>query len=85
MKQVYFNKDNYKDNTVKVSYFERDALRTTKVLEVDEETGKIQTVLKEQKYNKHLFCQRLEWAQDERELDDYIEEMRVYWEGRINS
>jgi len=85
MKQVFYIKDSYKDNSVRVSYFEKDAIKSVKYVQSNDETGEIETVLKEKKYDKHLFCQRLEWEQQETELDSYIEEVRVYWEERINS
>jgi hypothetical protein len=85
MKHVFFIKGDYKDNSVRVSYFEKDAIKNVKHIQANNETGEIETILKEQKYDKHLFCQRLEWELQEEELDSYIEEVRVYWEERINS
>lgn len=85
MKTVYFIKDTYQDNTMRITYYEKDVVTTYEVLEIDEETGKLLKVVKEQVSDKHLFCERLKWEQDERELDSYIEEMKIYWEARINS
>jgi len=85
MKQVFFIKDCYNNNTFRVTYYEKNAIKEIKILQANSETGEIETILEKQKYDKHLFCQRLEWEQNEQELDSYIEEMKAYWEGRINS
>lgn len=84
MKIIYYTKDSYKDNTVRVSYFEKDAQKYNFVLEFNEELQDFVQVKKEEYYDKLLFCQRLEWVNNENELDSYIDEVRLYWETRIN-
>jgi hypothetical protein len=85
MKQVYTTKDAYQDNSVRVNYFEKDAVREFKRPQWNEETKKMETITVQEIYDKLLFCQRLEWQDNEDELDSYIEEVRSYWENRINS
>lgn len=85
MKTVYCIKDTYQNNTFRVSYFENNVSRKIDTFKFDEETQEIINITKEQYYDKLLFCQRLEWNINENELDDYIEEVRLYWENRINT
>jgi hypothetical protein len=68
-----------------VNYFEKDAVREFKRPQWNEETKKMETITVQEIYDKLLFCQRLEWQDNEDELDSYIEEVRSYWENRINS
>ena len=85
MKTVYYTKDAYQNNSFRVNYFEKDAIKKINAFEIDEETQEIIQVQKEEPYDKLLFCQRLEWNIEENELDNYIEEVRQYWENRINT
>lgn len=85
MKTVYCIKDTHQNNTFRVSYFEKDTFKKIDSFEFDEETQEIIKITKQQYYDKLLFCQRLEWNINENELDDYIEEVRLYWENRINT
>jgi hypothetical protein len=85
MKTVYYTKDCYQDNTVRVNYFEKDSVRQILISSENEETGQVDLVTQDEIYDKLLFCQRIEWLDNENELDSYIEEVRSYWENRINS
>jgi hypothetical protein len=85
MKQVYTTKDAYQDNSVRVNYFHKDAIRIHKQLEWNEETKQIQEKEIEEIYDELLFCERLFWENDETELDIRIENTRNNWEERINS
>lgn len=85
MKTVFITKDAYENSTVRVNYFEKDCVKTYNDFEINEETEELTTIIRELLYNKLLFCQRLEWVNNEDELDSYIEEVRQYWENRINT
>lgn len=85
MKTVIAIKDSYQNNSFRVTYFEENAKQIIKTLTVNEDTGIVEEIDREEIYNKHLFCQRLEWVNEENELDSYIEEVRQYWENRINT
>ena len=82
MKQVYTTKDAYQNNSVRVNYFYKDAVRTYKQFEWGEETE--QEEIKEI-YNELLFCERLFWENLEEELDGQIEQTRQQWETKINN
>ena len=84
MKQVYTTKDAYQDNSVRVNYFEKDAVRIYKYPEWNEETQKIEQKEIEEIYDELLFCERLFWETSETELDANIENTRNNWEERIN-
>jgi len=85
MKTVYYTKDAYQDNTFRVNYFEKDAIKKNIIFTIKDETGEVIQTLEESYYDKLLFCHRLEWTINENELDIYIEEVRIYWENRINT
>lgn len=85
MKQVYTTKDAYKNNSVRVNYFEKDAVREFKRPQRDEETKKIEIVTIQETYDNLLFCERLFWETSETELDDKINQTRQQWEEKINN
>lgn len=85
MKQVYITKDAYQDNSVRVNYFEKDAIREFKRLEWNEETKQIEEKITEEIYDNLLFCERLLWENDETELEERIEQNRQAWEVKINN
>ena len=85
MKQVYIIKDSYKDNSVRVNYFEKDAVRTYKISQFDEETLQMKEETIEEYYDNLLFCERLYWNINEIELEEQIENTRQYWEEKINT
>ena len=85
MKQVYTTKDAYQDNSVRVNYFEKDAVREFKRPLWNEETKKIELIAIEEVYDHLLFCERLFWEVEETELDVRIEDSRQIWEERVNS
>ena len=85
MKTVYYTKDAYQEKSFRVNYFEKNAIKTQIAFRLNEETQEIEQIFEEVFYDKLLFCQRLEWVNNETELDDYIEEVRQYWENRINT
>ena len=85
MKTVYYTKDTYQNNTFRISYFEKDAIKKNIVFNYNEETNEIVQEIEENYYDNLLFCQRLEWTTNENELNSYIEEVRQYWENRINT
>jgi hypothetical protein len=84
MKQVYTTKDAYQDNSVRVNYFHKDAVRTRKQHEWNEETKQMEQKEIEEIYDELLFCERLFWEINEAELDVSIENIRNNWEERIN-
>jgi hypothetical protein len=84
MKQVYTTKDAYQDNSVRVNYFHKDAVRTRKQPEWNEETKQIEQKEIEEIYDELLFCERLFWQDSETDLDVSIENTRNNWEERIN-
>lgn len=85
MKTVFIKKDSFENNSFRVSYFEKDAVQEFKVYKTNPQTYKIEEEVNKETYNKLLFCHRLEFTNNANELDSYIEEMRQYWENRINS
>jgi hypothetical protein len=85
MKIVYVIKDTFENKTFRVKYFQKDCIRVYNELKIDKETGEQTAFKKELLYDKLLFCQRLEWIDNEHELNNYIEEVRQYWENRINT
>ena len=85
MKTVYITKDSYKDNTVRVNYFEKDAIHLYIETQINEETFQQEIITKEHIHDKLLFCERLEWVENENELNDAIEQTRKTWEDRINT
>lgn len=84
MKQVYTTKDAYQDNSVRVNYFEKDAVREFKRLEWNEETKQMEEKTVEEVYDNLLFCERLFWENAEVELDSKIESTKHTWETKIN-
>jgi len=85
MKQVYITKDAYQNNSLRVNYFEKDAVREFKRPQWNEETKKMETIATEEIYDNLLFCERLFWELDETELDQQIEQNRQGWVERINN
>ncbi len=85
MKQVYTIKDAYQDNSVRINYFEKDAVKEFKRPQWNEETKQTEIITVEKIYDNLLFCERLFWETDEIELDDKINQTRQQWEERINS
>jgi hypothetical protein len=85
MKTVYYIKDTFLNKTFRVTYFQKNAIKNNINFQYNEETGENIQVIEESYYDKLLFCQRLEWETNEVELDTYIEEVRQYWENRINT
>ena len=85
MKQAYTTKDAYQDNSLRVNYFEKDAMREFKRPQWNEETKQIETITVQESYDKLLFCERLFWELNETELDEQIEETRQTWEEKINN
>ena len=85
MKQVYITKDAYLDNSMRVNYFEKDAIRTYKVSKFDEETLQMIEETIEENYDNLLFCERLFWENNETDLDQQIEQTRQEWEEKINN
>jgi len=84
MKTVYYIKDSYQNNSFRVSYYEKNSIKKNISFDYNEKTGDVIQTIKEVLYDKLVFCQRLEWSNNENELDSYIEEVRLYWENRIN-
>lgn len=85
MKTVIIKKDEYIDNSVRVSFYEKDALIKVKTLEYDEKLNKAKIINKTIKQDNLLYCTRLEWNTDEFELSKQIEELKHRWEIEINS
>ena len=84
MKQVYTTKDAYQDNSVRVNYFEKDAVREFKQPQWNEETKQMEDKTIEEVYDNLLFCERLFWEIDETELDVQIEQNRQALKIKIN-
>jgi len=85
MKQVYTTKDAYQDNSLRVNYFEKNAMREFKQPQWNEETKKMEMITVQETYDNLLFCERLFWENNETELDNQIEENRQKLEERINN
>lgn len=85
MKQVYTTKDAYQNNSVRVNYFEKDAVREFERSQWNEETKEMETITVQKTYDHLLFCERLFWETGEIELDQQIEETRQKLEERINN
>ena len=85
MKQVYTTKDAYQDNSVRVNYFEKDAVRIYKRSEWNKETKKIEEKETQEIYDHLLFCERLFWENSEEELNEQIEQIRQLWVIKINN
>lgn len=85
MKQVYTTKDAYQDNSVRVNYFEKDALREFKRPQWNEETQQMETITVQEIYDHLLFCERLFWELNEAELNEQIEQSRQALEERVNN
>ena len=84
MKQVYTTKDAYQDNSVRVNYFEKDAVREFKQPQWNEETKQMEDKTIEEVYDNLLFCERFFWEIDETELDVQIEQNRQALKIKIN-
>ena len=85
MKQVYITKDAYENNSLRVNYFEKDALREFKRPQWNEETQQMETITVQEIYDNLLFCERLFWETEEAELNERIEQNRQGWIERINN
>jgi hypothetical protein len=85
MKQIYTTKDAYQDNSVRINYFHKDAIRTHKRLKWNEETKQMEQKEIEEIYNELLFCERLFWKNSEEELDEEIKQTKQLWEAKIIS
>ena len=84
MKQVYTTKDAYQDHSVRVNYFEKDAVREFKRPQWNEETKQMEEKTVQEIYDNLLFCERLFWETSETGLDEQIEQSRRVWEAKIN-
>ena len=80
MKNIFITKDSYINNSVRVNYFEKDCIRKIKTPQFDQETKKVQTIDREETYDKLLFCERLTWNENESELEGVIQDKKVYLE-----
>ena len=80
MKNIFITKDSYIDNSVRVNYFQKDFIKKMKFPEFDQETKKVQTIDREETYDKLLFCERLTWNENESELEGVIQDKKVYLE-----
>ena len=80
MKNIFITKDSYIDNSVRVNYFQKDFIKKMKFPEFDQETKKVQTIDREETYDKLLFCERLIWIENESELESVIQDKKAYFE-----
>ena len=80
MKNIFITKDSYIDNSVRVNYFQKDFIKKMKFPEFDQETKKVQTIDREETYDKLLFCERLTWNENESELESVIQDKKAYFE-----
>lgn len=80
MKNIFITKDAYIDNSVRINYFEKDSIRKIKIPQFNQEMKKIETIEREEIYNKLLFCERLSWIENESELDSVIQDKKEYLE-----
>lgn len=85
MKLVYITKDAYQGDSVRVNYFHKDAVKTRKQSEWNDETKQMEQEEIEEIYDELLFCERLFWKTSETELDVSIENTRQSWEEKINA
>jgi len=85
MKTVSIKKDDYSKNTVRVSVLENNATTEVKTRIYNELTKKVETKIELIPFENLLYCVRLEWNNNENELDVYINELKQYWEIQINS
>lgn len=80
MKTVTVTKDAYIGKSVRVNYFDENAKRKEERLREDLSfTDKNEYVYEEVEvtYTELLFCERLEWTNDESELNAQIETKRL--------
>jgi|688.fasta_scaffold1107842_1 hypothetical protein len=84
MKNVFVTKDAYIDNTVRVNYWEKDHVFKIKEFEFNKESNKPEQKEIEKIDDYLLFCERLNWIEEESELDNQIESNRLTWENKIN-
>ena len=80
MKNIFITKDSYIDNSVRVNYFQKDFIKKMKFPEFDQETKKVQTIDREETYDKLLFWERLIWIENESELESVIQDKKAYFE-----
>lgn len=85
MKTVTVTKDAYIGNSVRVNYFDENAKRKEERLREDLSfTDKTEYVYEEVEvtYTELLFCERLEWINEENELNPQIETKRLELEKK---
>jgi len=87
MKTVTVTKDAYIGNSVRVNYFDENAKRKEERLREDfsfTDTDKNEYAYEEIEiiYTELLFCERLEWVNDENELNPQIETKRLELEKK---
>ncbi len=85
MKKVIITKDEYIDNSVRVSYSIKGITVKKPSFKIDEETNELVKTETSLTKNMLLLCERLEWKNNENELDSIIEQHRKEWELKINS
>jgi len=85
MKTVIVTKDEYVDKTVRVNFFEEGVKVKNKVCQFNEKTKKIETVYISNTENKLLHCVRLEWSNNESELNEDIKLIKDKLELQINN
>jgi len=80
MKNIFITKDAYIDNSVRVNYFEKDSIKKMKFSQFNQETKKLETIEREEIYDKLLFCERLTWIENESELESVIQDKKAHLE-----
>jgi len=94
MKTVTITKDAYIDNSVRVNYFDKNAIRKERrikqisslMFSLSGELPKPEDMFEEIEvtYENLLFCERLKWTNEEIELDEQIEAKRLELENGLN-
>jgi hypothetical protein len=82
MKNIFITKDSYIDNSVRVNYFQKNFIKKIKLPQFNEETKKIQTIDREEIYDKLFFCERLTWNENESELEGVIQDKKAQLENQ---
>lgn len=97
MKTITVIKDAYIDNTVRVNYFHKNAIKkenkikmfdfSTFMTSPSSEPPRLNELFEEVEvvYDNLLFCERLKWTNEESELDEQIENKRLEFEANLNS
>jgi hypothetical protein len=95
MKTVTITKDAYIDNSVRVNYFDKNAIKkelrmkdiSSLVFSLSGELPKPENMFEEVEvtYENLLFCERLKWTNEESELSEQIDNKRLDLQNNLNA